>query len=228
MRWPTCCNFSQALLCCGNISLCRRLGVSQQLCPLGCSLSSLTLCLRLARGKSPSLSFLAFSTKPTEELHPCILTLLNVAINSALFAARSSYLHRLFQSNFCTNPILIQPEYWQQDFLFLGLQEWCQKKLSTISEKRNGLMLEAWSQKGWLHWVERKKKQNLVLFSTAQSWGSCLLDLNPLISQFLCKILCVETITIMISISFCWPKSQGRLGLTQNNLLEPHVPIVLS
>lgn len=150
-------NAALKLLCCGqravifhrhccavgkkeeHVSLCRRLGVSQQLCPLGCSLTSLTLCLRLARGKSPSLSFLAFSTKSTEELHPCILTLLNVAINSALFAARSSYLHRLFQPNFCANPILIQPEYWQQAFPFLGLQECCQK-LSTISEIRNGLM----------------------------------------------------------------------------------------
>lgn len=94
--WPTCCNFSQALLCCGkeggtqmSISLCRRLGVSRQLCPpLGCSLTSLTPCLRLARGKSPSLAFLSFSLphlhKPTEELHPCILTLLNATINSAL------------------------------------------------------------------------------------------------------------------------------------------------
>lgn len=123
-----------------HIYLCRRLGVSQQLCPLGCSLTSLTLRLGLARGKSPSLTFLAFSTKSTEELHPCILTLLNVAINSALFAARSSYLLRLFQPNFRANPILIQPEYWQQAFPFLGWQEYCQK---IISETRNGLMLEA-------------------------------------------------------------------------------------
>lgn len=128
MPRPTCCNFSQALLCCGkegtrtSISLCRRLGVSQQLCPLSCSLTSLTPCLRLARGKSPSLAFLAFALphlyKSTEELHPCILTLLTVTINSTLFFAKSSYLLRSFQSNFCANPILIQPEYWQQPLSF--------------------------------------------------------------------------------------------------------------
>lgn len=147
MLWPTCCNFSQALLCCGkgggtqmSISLCRRLGVSQQLCPLGCSLTSLTPCLRLARGKSPSLVFLAFALphlyKSTEELHPCILTLLTVTINSTLFSAKSSYLHRSFQPNFCANPILIQPEYWQQPFPFLGLQECCPKCIHYFRNKK--------------------------------------------------------------------------------------------
>lgn len=144
-------NVALKLLCCGqhavifhrhccavgkkeeHISLCRRLGVSQQLCPLGCSLTNLTLCLRLARGKSSSL---AFSTKSTEELHPCILTLLNVAINSTLFAARSSYLHRLFQPNFCANPILIQPEYWQQSFPFLGLKECCPKNYLLFQKQK--------------------------------------------------------------------------------------------
>lgn len=74
----------------------------------------------------------------------------------------------------------------------------------------------------------KEKKQQLVLFSTAQSCGSCLLDLNPLISGFMCKIPCVETIYIIISISFCWLKSQGKLALAQNNLLEAYVPEVLS
>lgn len=146
-------NAALKLLCCGqhavifhrhccavgkeeeHISLCRRLGVSQQLCPLGCSLTSLTLCLRLARGKSPSLAFLAFSTKSTEELHPCILTLLNVAINSTLFAARSNCLHRLLQPSFCANPILIRQEYWQQAFPFLGLQECCQKNYLLLQKQ---------------------------------------------------------------------------------------------
>lgn len=145
--WPTRCNFSQALLRCGkgggtqmSISLCRRLGVSQRLCPLGCSLTSLTPCLRLARGKSPSLVFLAFALphlyKSTEELHPCILTLLSVTINSTLFSAKSSYLHRSFQPNFCANPILIQPEYWQQPFPFLGLQECCPKSIYYFRNKK--------------------------------------------------------------------------------------------
>lgn len=146
--WPTCCNFSQALLCCGkeggtqmSISLCRRLGVSRQLCPpLGCSLTSLTPCLRLARGKSPSLAFLSFSLphlhKPTEELHPCILTLLNATINSALVSAKLSYLHRSFQPNFCANPILIQPEYWQQPLPFPGLQECCPKSICYFRNKK--------------------------------------------------------------------------------------------
>jgi len=141
------CNFSQALLCCEKeggtpmiISLCRRLGVSQQLCPLGCSLTSLTPCLRLARGKSPSLAFLAWSLphlyKSTEELHPCILTLLNETINSTSFSAKSSYLHRSFQPNFCANSILIQPEYWQQPFPCLGLQECCPKSICYFRNKK--------------------------------------------------------------------------------------------
>lgn len=119
MPWLTCCNFSQALLCCGkdrgtqmSVSLWRRLGVSQQLWPLGCSFTSLTLCLRLPRGVSSSclsLFSLPHLHKPMEELHPSILMLPNVTINSTSVYAKPSYLHRSFQLNFCANPILTQP-----------------------------------------------------------------------------------------------------------------------
>lgn len=154
MLWPTHCNFSQALLCCGkkgrtqmSISLCRRLGISQKLYPLGCSLTSFAPSLR-QEVKSPSLAFLAFSLphlyKSTEELHPCILTLLKVTINSTFFSAKSIYLHRSVQPNFCT---IIQNT---GNNLFLSLD--CRNIAQKASTTGNGLMLEAWSLKGWLHW----------------------------------------------------------------------------
>lgn len=146
MPWLTCCNFSQALLCCGkdrgtqmSVSLWRRLGVSQQLWPLGCSFTSLTLCLRLPRGVSSSclsLFSLPHLHKPMEELHPSILMLPNVTINSTSVYAKPSYLHRSFQLNFGANPILTQPEYWQQLLAFNGEQERCPKRVYYFRNKK--------------------------------------------------------------------------------------------